>query len=331
MGRSGIWSVRVPGFGSADIGAVSDPPMTLTATTGAPGATVTLQQLTHSVPTMIDWGDGSGPDAIAAGTVVPIQHVYAAAGTYAVTIARARWITHLDLQDAKIGGLNTAELRQSTYIDRFYVTAITGSTINSADMAGWTPTDWRLYFMPAGTYAIDSADMAGWTPTTWYLYSMPAGTYAIDSADMAGWTPTFWRLSSMPAGTYAIDSADMAGWTPTDWRLFSMPAASTTWTIAANDFAGWLPTTVFYCHDNALNQAQVNALLWGMYQAAATPRTGAGGTILVGGTNAAPSGVFQPCAACPVNVATPGKEVAHELLNDGCGVGFNVWATVTTS
>jgi hypothetical protein len=171
--------------------------------------------------------------------------------------------------------------------------------------------------------------MVGWTPTLWQLFLMPAGTYAIDSADMAGWTPTFWYLFSMPAGTYVIDSADMVGWPPTGWRLSSMPAASTTWTIAANNFAGFTTCTSFLANDNTLNQAQVNALLWGMYQASVAPRTVAGGTINVGGTNAAPSGVYQAAAACPVTVATPGKEVCHELLNDGCAVGFNKWTTVT--
>ena len=38
---------------------------------------------------------------------------------------------------------------------------------------------------------------------------------------------------------------------------------------------------------------------------------------------------FQAAASCPVSEATPGAEIAWELLNDGCGVGFNKWSTVT--
>ena len=83
-------------------------------------------------------------------------------------------------------------------------------------------------------------------------------------------------------------------------------------------------------YHNSLTQAAVNAALWGFYQGTTT-RTATGGTINVGGTNAAPSGTFQAPASCPVTVATPGKEVAHALLNDGCAVGFNKWTTVTTS
>lgn len=52
-------------------------------------------------------------------------------------------------------------------------------------------------------------------------------------------------------------------------------------------------------------------------------------TIANGGTNAAPSGTFQAASACPVSAATDGKEVAHELLNDGCNAIANHWALCT--
>jgi len=74
----------------------------------------------------------------------------------------------------------------------------------------------------------------------------------------------------------------------------------------------------------------MDAILWGLYQAALS-RTATGGTINVGGTNAAPSGTFQAASACPVSVATDGKEVAHELINDGCDAiaAGETWTTVT--
>jgi hypothetical protein len=87
--------------------------------------------------------------------------------------------------------------------------------------------------------------------------------------------------------------------------------------------------TQVWLQNLALDQPTVNGLLWALYVAAASPRTGTGGTINVGGTNAAPSGVFAAPGACPVTAATDGKEIAHALLNDGCAVGFNKWATVT--
>jgi hypothetical protein len=84
-----------------------------------------------------------------------------------------------------------------------------------------------------------------------------------------------------------------------------------------------------HLQDLAFDQSTVDDLLWSLYVAAASPRTISGGTINVGGTNAAPSGIFQRASDCPVSYRTDGKEIAYELLNDTCGVGFNKWAAVT--
>jgi hypothetical protein len=177
---------------------------------------------------------------------------------------------------------------------------------------------------------LKSAELAKSAITYFVAYSLgTATTCVVRSEDMTSWKPTTWYLTSMPAGTYAIDSADMAAWTPTDWRLTSMPAG-TTFTLAAASFAGFVRCTSFVANNNALSQAQVDAILWGLYQATLS-RTVTGGTINVGGTNAAPSGTYQAVAACPVSAATPGKEVAHELLNDGCNAiaAGETWTTVT--
>ena len=216
-----------------------DAPLTLTATTTGAAETVTIQQLTLRVDTVVNWGDGSSTE-LPADSVGAITHDYAAAGTYNIVIPRARHITAIDIRTAKIGSLDTAQL-SGCAMTYFYIAAITGSTIRSADMVAWRPTDWILYSLPAGTYAIDSADMVNWRPTVWYLSSMPAaGTYDIDSADMVDWRPTHWHLAPMPAGTYAIDSADMVAWRPTTWFLASMPAG--TYAIDSADMVDWRPT-----------------------------------------------------------------------------------------
>ena len=120
---------------------------------------------------------------------------------------------------------------------------------------------------------------------TWYCYSMPAGgTYTIDSADMAAWQPSYWHCYSMPVGAVTIS--------------------------AASDFAGWVSTTTIRANDNGLLQAAVDKILSGCWSAFAT-RTATGGTINVGGTNAAPSGVLQAA-----NPPTTGKEFAYEFAND---------------
>jgi hypothetical protein len=194
-------------------------------------------------------------------------------------------------------------------------------------MIDWRPTTWHCYIMPTGsTITIDSADMIDWRPTIWRCYSMPTGsTITIDSADMIDWRPTTWHCYIMPTGsTITIDSADMIDWRPTTWRCYSMPTGST-FAFTVSDFAGWTECNDFRAQNNALTEAQVDTILNGLYQASIVPRTGTGGTINVGGTNAAPSGIYQ--AQCS---PTTGKEFAYELLNDSCGL-FNNWATVTTS
>jgi len=203
-------------------------------------------------------------------------------------------------------------------------------TFNSADVSAWRPTWFYLYSMPAG-YAgtFNSVDVSAWRPTYFQLQSMPAG-YAgtFNSADVSAWRPNYFRLYSMPAGyTGTFNSVDVSAWRPTQFYLYSMPAGYIV--TPGGGWANWTTTTNFQVQSNGLLTATVNAILWELYQASVAPRTGVGGTINVGGTNQAPSGVYQACPACPVNVVTPGKEVAHELQFDGCGAGFNKWATVT--
>ena len=132
----------------------------------------------------------------------------------------------------------------------------------------------------------------------------------------------------MPAGyTGTFDSADISAWRPTIFLLYSMPSGYAI--TAGGGFANWTTTTTFNMQSSALPQATVNAILWELYQASAAPRTASGGTISLVG-NDAPSGTFQAVASPPVSAATPGKEIAYELLNDSLGL-FNNWATVAVT
>jgi len=237
------------------------PALHLTATTTGAGETVTLHRITPATGTSLTiiWGDGT-TTSVAAGVTTAQAHVYAAAGTYAIRVVDARNIVQIDLHDSKLSGFNSADL--------------SGSAI--------------AYFI---CYSLGSAVAS-----------------RVSSADMVSWTPTSWRLSFMPAGTLTVTSA-------------------------AN-FNGWLRPIEFRFDDLTLNQTQVDAILWGLYGAFAG-KTSTGGTLNLGGSggtaNAAPSGTFQAASACPVSVATDGKEVAYELLNDSCGVSTKHWATVTIS
>lgn len=316
-------------------------------TTAAPGQTLTIQGLTVSANMTVYWGDGNSDTYAGAGTRT---HVYAAAGTYTVRVSDPTLVTTFDLRDSK-ATVTMAQLGRMTNVTALRLTACTvtgdsvaiaglspadfrlyscaaGSTgpFNSADIAGWSPGLFYLNSMPAGySGTFDSADIVGWTTADFRIYSMPAG-YAgtFDSADIVSLNPTYFYLTSMPAG-YAgtFDTGDLAGWNPTAFWVHTMPTATFIITISPNAFDGWLALTSLLMSNNSLTQAQVDQILDDLYDAFPS-RTGTAGTINVGGTNAAPSGILQ--AACPPST---GKECAFELVNDSCGVSPNHWATVT--
>ena len=282
----------------------------LTATTTGASETVSIARLTTYYNTTIDWGDGSAPETLVANVTTARTHVYATAGTYPITVNHAHLITQLQVDNAKLGGIDTAELKYSV-LTYFWVTLATGCTINSADMVNWRPTTWWLLSMPAGTYDIDSTDMVNWRPTEWWLHSMPAGTYDIDSADMVDWRPTYWYLYSMPAGTYSISSSGMVKWNPKYWRLFSMPAAGSSYTFAASCMRSWTSIESLKLEDMGLLAATVDAILMDIYAGLAT-FTAATPSLTIGGTNAAPSGTYQDPPGAPAT----GLEAVWEMTHD---------------
>jgi hypothetical protein len=217
-------------------------PLRLTASPTAPGETITLAMMTVISPTRISWGDGTS-QILTANSTAAVTHVYASAGTYPILVENARKITKIQLDSAKLGGMNTSDLRYSQ-ITYFYVTLITGSAVNSRDMSAWRPTTFYLSSMGAnylGTF--NSADVSAWRPTTFYLYSMGAnylGTF--NSADVSAWRPTYFYMYSMGAnylGTF--NSADVSAWRPTYFYMHSM-GANYLGTFNSADVSAWRPT-----------------------------------------------------------------------------------------
>ncbi|MCB0251100.1 MAG: hypothetical protein KDI07_21190, partial [Anaerolineae bacterium] len=203
------------------LGLIGVRPATWTVTTTG-AATHTITALTVSRQITVDWGDGSTSDYTGSGART---HNYAGAGTWTVTIADPLAVTALTLSDNKVT-LNSADIAPMANMVTFNASVLKAGTFDSADVAAWRPTDFRMYSMPTG-YAgtFDSADVAAWRPTYFRMYSMPTG-YAgtFDSADVAAWRPTYFYMYSMPTG-YAgtFDSADVAAWRPTTFQLYSMP------------------------------------------------------------------------------------------------------------
>ena len=271
---------------------------TLTATTVGSSQTVTINRLTLNGAQILSWGDGNST-TITSGSTGTWTHVYASAGAHSINLPNARGIVGLDLRDAQLGALNTSQLRQSA-VNYFYATAITSSTIKSADMSAWRPATWALYSMPAGTYSISSADMSAWRPATWDLYSMPTGTYSISSADMAAWTGV--------------------------QNLYTYSNTGGALTINTyTDFTGLVALHNLQLQNNSLAQASVDAVLKGLWTSRAS-FTYATPSLTINGTNAAPSGIYQ--SNCPTPAT--GKEWAYDLVHETCAGAGHAW-TVTTN
>ena len=84
----------------------------------------------------IHWGDGNST-VVAAGDETTKSNVYAAAGTYSVTVTLATDIVQVDLHDSKLSGLQSAELAASaiTYFICYSLGTAVACAIDSADMA----------------------------------------------------------------------------------------------------------------------------------------------------------------------------------------------------
>jgi len=243
-----------------------------------------------------DWGDGSALE-----TGDSMSHAYAA-GTYNVTLRlpRAdRWLAGINMSYDRVVGDALLALRGCRNLTN--ITLPTNAGLNSAHslatLRGWWPLLTYLYL--ASTQSLITGTLA----------DLPAGMEYLSLSDTQ--STITGALADLPVGMEYLSlrntqSAITGGGAATSRKL----------TTVRLDSLG-------------LDQPAVDSILWSLYQAAITPRTETGGTINLGGTNAAPSGTFQAAASCPVTEDTDGAEIAHELLNDGCGEGFNKWATVT--
>ena len=140
----------------------------------------------------------------------------------------------------------------------FNASVLKAGTFDSADVAAWRPTYFRMYSMPtamlvrslptllsawwaatvlhadryAGTLTVPTA---AWRPKTSYMYSMPTG-YAgtFDSADVTAWSRRTLRMYSMPtgyAGTFVADSADVTAWSGADNLLHVLHADRLCWYV----------------------------------------------------------------------------------------------------
>lgn len=169
--------------------------------------TLTINALTMSAATTVDWGDGSQNVYTGSGART---HNYAGAGTWQVRILEPLNVTAFQLsQTTLVTNANSANLKRMANISHF-----------------------ELGQQPAGsTCTFNSADVVDWRPMNFYLYSMSAG-YAgtFDSADVSAWNPVEFRLSGFSSGFSAPISAaaDFAGWRRCTWLYMKDAALAST-------------------------------------------------------------------------------------------------------
>ena len=222
----------------------------------------------------------------------------------------------------RLGGGGGIQISGPSVPSGVTLTATTTAPSQTVTLQRVTPTGGTCV-VSWGDGSADSTIANGNTGTTTHVYAA-AGAWPIVISNASLMTYLDLRDEKL---SWTVGPASPMPTGLTDLYLISLTGM--TWTVGGA--GATMPTGLTsLTYHNSLTQAAVNAALWGFYQGTTT-RTATGGTINVGGTNAAPSGTFQAPASCPVTVATPGKEVAHALLNDGCAVGFNKWTTVTTS
>jgi hypothetical protein len=181
---------------------------------------------------------------------------------------------------------------------------------------------------PGVLFSFDSAILGRMTNcTNFRVNCLNARTSTFYSSHFSAWRPLYFVVYNGGANvTGAFNSADVMNWSALQlWYHLSM--GSVTPTITQTDFNGLIAFNNGNIAGNALSQAQVNAVLLGLYTAAQS-KTANGGTLVIDGTNAAPSGTYGAA-----NPPTTGKAAAYELINDSAGVipAGKEWVTITVT
>ena len=255
--------------------------------------TISLLGIAAGKSAVVSWGDGLSNEYTGKATRT---HIYASAGTYEVKIYTPENVTEF-VAISNISSINTADFAGMINMKNFELVSISNVTFDTTVLPDWTLNRLILNNVTAAG-VIRGEDMAKWGITQIYFGNIKGSV------------------------TGSIETACFAS---NDMSLLLNLADPIPSVVSENSIRNWpkLNTLGF----NNMTTQDVDLILLEAYQ---INRTVTGGKIDLLYKNAAPSGTFQAATSCPVTSATPGREIAHELLNDGCGKGFNKWATVST-
>ena len=154
-------------------------------TTGAETLTLYFIDVKAGESITIDWGDGADDTYTDAG--VARAHPYAGAGTWAVKISGARFITNVDLRDTKIRFNSSALLSCGDNLIRFYINTVPKSPIiDTADMAHLKLETIFLNLVQTGTYNINMSHFAS-QPLSSIFIQCTQGTRTVTRTDFANY------------------------------------------------------------------------------------------------------------------------------------------------
>ena len=233
---------------------------------------------------------------------------------FGITVAGGH-VTKMELQGNGLNG-NIAALPLGSLPSLIWLYLHNNAAL-SGNISGWTFPAPLVQLYLSNDAGI-TGDLSGWTLTPALSIVNLAASGV--SGNIGGWTLPA-TLTQLYLNTTAL-SGNISGWTlPALMTVLYLHATTTSGTP---DISGNTKMTAYWYQDCALTQANVNAILLSVYNRRmaftfATP------VLNVGGTNTAPSGLYQ--AGCP---PMTGKEYAFELVNDSCLDGFIKWAVTFT-
>ena len=310
--------------------------------TTAPGAgnsihpTITLRAGCPYTPVW-DWGDGTAQSTGSA----PAAHTYTAAGTRTVTITLPRadyWLRGINAASCYVTGDFMASLRGCNALAN--ITANTNAGLNSHYALSQLPAGMTTLYLyntasvitgaladlPAGMTYLNLYNTA--SVITGALADLPAGMTYLNLGNTA--SVITGALADLPAGMTYLNLGNAAS--VVTGALADLPAGMTQLYLynTASVITGGgtaVPAhaigTIDVSNTHML-QAAVDGIVNRLYADRAS-FTAAAPALAIGGTNQAPSGVYQS-----VTPPTSGKEAIYDLVNDPTAQGFKKWTVTYT-
>ena len=289
---------------------------TYQVTVTAAQATTPKFTFASGAPTaQINWGDGSAYEAVT--SAVELTHTYTVAGTYIVQLLmpnQEKWLTQIDISSDKLSKVITP-IQAFRNLTLFYAYS---NTAWAQNISGWVLPTSLVNFAVYHTSV--SGDISGWvlpTPLKYFYVH-----YTSVSGDISGWvlpaSLAYFNVSSTSV------SGDISGWVlPTSLERFVVYSTSVS---GSPIFTSTVALSNFQYQNCALPQATVDLIVSRIYDRRIS-FTAAAPSANVGGTNAAPSGIYEHEGPPPVG----GKNMIYTLVNDENAEGFKKWTWTYTA